>query len=459
MSATTNFLNEAVLKQVVKYVNHNPEKNLQSILNLIEKIPFNPEIREKIKTGEKFIRDVDNNWHQLAMRIFRELSPKVRERLVTNMFVNAWFLGIPKQREMSEKLCVNIPFTLLIDQTARCNLRCIGCWAGDYSENQDLDYATVERICREARELGIYLIFISGGEPLLRRNDILALAGKFQDMAFHVYTNGTLIDEKTARAAAKLGNIGFAISLEGFEKNTDKRRGKGVFRRVMKAMDILQREGVMFGFSATYTRHNTEEVGSEEFLDLMINKGCTFGWYFTYIPIGRDTDLELMATPEQRGYMYRQMQYFRKTKPIAVFDFWNDGELVHGCIAGGRRYLHINAAGEVEPCAFVHYSTCNIKNKTLVEALDSPLMKSYQKRQPFNHNMLRPCPIIDNPQALAEIVAESGAYSTQLNCQEGAEKLAAKLENYSCDWKQVADSLYYGIQTRATAAEKGGNAG
>ncbi|MBF7082581.1 radical SAM protein [Desulfallas sp. Bu1-1] len=442
MSLAVSILGEAALKQVVKYVNRNPEEGLQSLLHWAGKIPFHPEVREKIEIGGRVFQDRDNNWYQLAMRIFKEVHPRVRERLIVNMFINAWFLGIPRQRELTAKTGTNIPFTLLVDPTARCNLRCTGCWAGDYNREQEMDYATLDRICSEAKALGIYFMVISGGEPLMRRNDLLALAAKYPDMAFHVYTNGTLIDDSLAEEVAKLGNIGFAISLEGFRESTDARRGRGVFDRVMKAMDTLRRAGVMFGFSATYTRRNAEEVGSEDFIELMIAKGCTFGWYFTYIPIGSDVDLELMATPKQRAYMYRQVQYFRKSKPIAVFDFWNDGELVQGCIAGGRRYLHINAAGEVEPCAFVHYATGNIKDMTLLEALNSPLMRAYRKRQPFNHNMLRPCPIIDNPDMLAEMVAESGAHPTQLASGGDAAEFAAALREYSHAWGRLADSLW-----------------
>ncbi|MFZ5634448.1 MAG: radical SAM protein [Bacillota bacterium] len=441
MSLAVNFLGEAALKQLVRYISRDPEKSLPSLLNLAEKIPFHPEIRELIRQAREAFLNRDNNWYRLAMRVFKEVSLPVRERLVINFLLNAWFLGRPRQMEKSGKLGINIPFALLIDPTARCNLRCTGCWAGDYRQDEELDLAALSRICKEARELGTHFIVVSGGEPLLRRPDLLDLAAVYKDMAFHVFTNGLLIDGRLAREAARLANVGFAISLEGFEETTDARRGKGVFQRVMKAMDALRSEGVMFGFSATYTRQNTEEVGSEDFLDLMIAKGCTFGWYFTYIPIGIDVDLDLMAAPEQRAFMYRQVKHFRETKPIAVFDFWNDGELVAGCIAGGRRYLHINASGEVEPCAFIHYSTGNIRNMTLLEALNSPLMQSYQKRQPFSRNMLCPCPLIDNPEALVEIVTESGAYPTQLNSKYNAGELAARLRDYSRAWGQMAGSL------------------
>ena len=97
-------------------------------------------------------------------------------------------------------------------------------------------------------------------------------------------------------------------------------------------------------------------VGSDAYVDFMIEKGCLFGWYFTYIPVGVDAVPELIATAEQREFMYHQMRKWRQTKPAFLLDFWNDGEYTLGCIAGGRNYFHINAAGECEPCAFIHYA-------------------------------------------------------------------------------------------------------
>ncbi|HNY68916.1 MAG TPA: SPASM domain-containing protein, partial [Bacillota bacterium] len=162
------------------------------------------------------------------------------------------------------------------------------------------------------------------------------------------------------------------------------------------------------------------------------------------VPVGSEPNLDLMATAEQRAEMYEAVRRFRNTKPIFLVDFWNDGEFSLGCIAGGRRYLHINAAGDVEPCAFIHYATDNINDVSLREALASPLMRAYQKRQPFNENMLRPCPLIDNPEKLVEIVRESGARSTQLG--EHAvepEVLAEKIqEEYTQHWAAKAGELW-----------------
>lgn len=113
---------------------------------------------------------------------------------------------------------------------------------------------------------------------------------------------------------------------------------------------------------------------------------------------------------------------------------------------GGRclnfRYLHINANGDVDPCVFIHYSDSNIREKSLLEALRSPMMMAYHKNQPFNENMLRPCPMLENPEMLRLMVAWTGAHSTDLQSPESADHLRAKCDQYAACWKPVADKLW-----------------
>ena len=123
-------------------------------------------------------------------------------------------------------------------------------------------------------------------------------------------------------------------------------------------------------------------------------------------------------------------------------DFWNDGEYADGCIAGGRRYLHINANGDMEPCAFIHYSDSSIYDKTILEALQSPLFMAYHDRQPFNENHLRVCPLLDNPDSIVEMIETTGACSTDLQDPEDVYDLADKCRDKANDWEVVADELW-----------------
>jgi hypothetical protein len=141
--------------------------------------------------------------------------------------------------------------------------------------------------------------------------------------------------------------------------------------------------------------------------------------------------------------MYHKVRdNWRNNVPIFFADFWNDGEYTGGCIAGGRRYLHINAGGDAEPCAFIHYSDSNIREKSLLECYKSPLFKSYQAHQPFNTNMLRPCPLLDNPGRLSEMVHETGAKSTDYTHPEDVDELESKTKAVAERWAVASEPLW-----------------
>ncbi len=287
------------------------------------------------------------------------------------------------------------------------------------------------------------MYIFSGGEPLLRKDDIIELAKKHDDAMFLAFTNGTLIDEEFAKKMLEIKNFVPAISIEGHEIENDARRGSGTFNRVLKAMEILKANDLPFGVSCCTTSENTESILSEDFIDEMISRGAKFAWFFTYMPVGENASPELMISAEQRRYMYEKIREFRKTKPIFTIDFWNDGEYINGCIAGGRKYLHINANGDIEPCAFIHYADSNIHEDSLLGAYKSPLFMEYKRNQPFNDNLLRPCPLLDNKYKLAEMVENAGAHSTELRNPEDVHKLCAKCEETAEEWAEVSAEIWY----------------
>lgn len=409
------YISEKVLQQLLSYLSSDPVRHMEQILSLGKILARREEHRRNIEAIEKAIA-TNPAINQLAEGLLKDTHSNVLHRLLYNWFINSALLGIPRQRQLSDTLGFNVPHFILVDPTGACNLRCEGCWAGAYAKHDELSFERLDRLFNEAKDLGIYWIVMSGGEPFLYPH-LFDLAAKHSDMAFMIYTNGTMIDDRVADKIVEVGNISPAFSLEGWENRTDQRRGKGVFKKVTEAMDRLRERGAVFGISLTATRDNVDEITSDNFIDFLTEKGARYGWIFHYIPIGRNPNPELMLTPEQRAYMAERIPYIRSHKPILLGDFWNDGELTQGCIAGGRRYFHITASGAVEPCAFVHFSTQNINDCSLKQVLQSPLFTTFQKRQPFCDDHLRPCPIIDVPEGLRQIVKESGAKPTH----DGAE--------------------------------------
>lgn len=347
-----------------------------------------------------------------------------------------------RQHILSRKHDCCIPRALLIDPTYSCNLNCIGCYASGYGKNEGLTFEELDSIVNQAEKLSIHFFLFSGGEPLVRRDDLVKLAEKHRFSIFLAFTNGTLIDEDYADQVAKVGNLTFGFSVEGFREETDFRRGEGTYDKVMKSMDLLRERDVSFSFSACFHPKNYEVVTSDAFIEYMLEKGCWAGWYFTYMPLGQDASMELVCTPEQRAHVSKRTRQIRDEYKMNVVDFWDDGYIVGGCIAAGRQFVHINSRGDVEPCAFCHYSDTNIRKSTLLEALKSPFFRAYRKGQPFNENPFRACPILDNPLKLQQIVQATGAYSTEMSAPEPIENLVAKTLPISEKWANTAQDLY-----------------
>ncbi|MCL0065158.1 radical SAM protein, partial [Dehalococcoidia bacterium] len=347
--------------------------------------------------------------------------------------------------EIRKKEGLSIPNTFLISPTMRCNLRCAGCYAANYSMKDDLETEVIDQVLTEGKDLGIFFVTILGGEPFIRP-DLWDIYQRHSDITFHIYTNGTLVNKEVAGKLAELGNVIIIFSLEGFEEETDARRGRGVFQKVMQGMDNLREAGVIFGYSVMVTSQNVGTIISDEFNDMLVEKGCLFGWHFLYIPSGIDPDVSLMPTAEQRELMrLRGAQRIREEKPILVFDFWNDAPFVGGCIAAGRHFFHINSHGDVEPCIFAHLATDNVKQKSLKEILNSPYFRGIRSRQLHIYNsgnLLRPCMIIDHPHLLREICTEFRPYPTHEGAETLVTTLCGELDRYSAEVARVLDAAW-----------------
>ena len=323
------------------------------------------------------------------------------------------------------------PSFVTISPTNTCNLACKGCYAGNIRKAQHLDFGIVNRIIDEMKErFDTYFFVISGGEPFLYRSrgkTLLDLFETHQDSIFLVYTNGTQIDEPMAERLALLGNVFPAISVEGFEKETDERRGRGTFALISSAMDSLRRHGVLFGISVTPCRHNAELLLSDEFIDFYFNrKGASFGWYFQYMPIGREPRADMLVSPVQRDWMRRRIWEKVRKDRYFIADFWNSGTASSGCISSGRRYFYIMWDGTVTPCVFIPFVDKDYNNiyevyrrgENLTDILNSPFfsaLRAWQRKYRGSGcgghcgNLLTPCIIRDHCRSFKSIVRATGA--------------------------------------------------
>lgn len=352
------------------------------------------------------------------------ISKDVAKRML-NVFVSDSFKANREahlndvKRNYEKKYGEYPPKFLVLSPEKACNLECVGCYAScTPGKGTHLDFELTRRIVKEAHDIfGSRFITISGGEPLMYHSQgktILDIFEEFHDIFFLMYTNGTLINKRIAEKLAAMGNAVPLVSIEGYEQETDERRGKGVYKKILKALANLREVGVPFGISVTATTKNYKTLLTDSFYKFYFEEiGATHMWQFQLMPIGKAKDaMELMISPKQRIELYKKWEYVTRKLRYPLADFWNSSSLCTGCLAYARwnGYFYIDFEGKVSPCVFVPYYVDKIQDiyangGNLADAIQSRFFRNgrnWQKEKGFGRQdhqgeyLLMPCSIRDN---------------------------------------------------------------
>lgn len=300
----------------------------------------------------------------------------------------------------------NIPAVIAISPTMRCNYNCTGCYSRNRTSDNELSTQELDNLFTEAEEFGILSIVVTGGEPYLR-DDTIELMEKHKKLLFVPITNGSKITAQLAKRISKSGNIIQLVSIEGVKKHTDNRRKEGAHEKAIRAMKLLRDAGACFGFAVTNTSENSGTLGTDIFIDNMIELGCTLGYFTEYVPCGPYPNKNWVLNKKKREAFRKKVLDFRKRKPIVLVQFPQDeyGE-ENRCTAAGIQSLHINSVGGIEPCPFINISLENIRDGGLKTALESPFLKAIRERENLLKRKKLACSLFEHYSELKELVKE-----------------------------------------------------
>lgn len=301
-----------------------------------------------------------------------------------------------RKRTKQETGECHIPPFIIFSITKQCNLNCKGCYSKHLHQNtgEDLTLERIDSIIGEAEDLGISIILLAGGEPLLRQG-IVSLANRYRKIIFPIFTNGMLIDEHMAREILIGKNILPVISLEGDAGQTDNRRGQGVYESVIETFQLLKRQKVLFGTSITVTRDNFERVTSDAFISDLIAQGCSVVFYIEYIPCSENSE-GLIITSEERLKLKQVIEAQRMKHKMVFVSFPGDEEVYGGCLAAGRGFIHISSSGRVEPCPFSPFSDISLNQTSLKNALTSHFLKKIRDNRDLLSEHAGGCALWEN---------------------------------------------------------------
>jgi len=299
-----------------------------------------------------------------------------------------------------------IPSVLAISPTMRCNYHCPGCYSQGRPTDNELSTEELDALLAEAEKLGVLAIVVTGGEPLLR-DDMLSLIKHHRRLLFVMITNGSCVTPETAKRIAKCRNIVLLVSIDRFQEDTDEMRRPGAYDIAIRALEALLNARACYGFAATNTAFNIDQLGSDLFVDRMIELGCSVGYFTEYVPCGPDPVTAWALNEEERAVFRQTVLDLRRRKPIVLIQFPQDEYGPDNrCSAAGHKSLHINSQGDIEPCPFVPISRENIRQGGLMMAIQSPFLRAIREHPDLLRRERYACALWEHREEVEGLVGE-----------------------------------------------------
>ena len=296
---------------------------------------------------------------------------------------------------------VHVPAVLFLAVTGRCNLRCRHCYTQRYAR-EDMSLALARRILSEAHELGVALVVVSGGEPLLYR-DFFAIPREMPDVPFLVFTNGAHV-RGFLEAGLESPNLFWLVSVDGPREWNDARRGPGSYDAAIAAMDAIEAARLPLGFSATLSGDNVA-AATPEFVASLAARGCRSGYFLEQIP-------SPASDPPLSDLISEQLEACRREARLPLIGFPADEVRFGGCQAGGNGIAHVSPDGFLEPCPAARLAADSLVEVSLETALTSPFIKEFRDLKERHSTGHEACSYGEHRETFEGALARYGARST-----------------------------------------------
>lgn len=381
-----------LIKSVCSLLEKNPDKNIPKIFKLAQSFAKDELSKEKILQFQKAY-STNPSVKAFIDNSLSSINSASLKKLFTISINNALWLTSDKRKELFSNNNLKIPYTIFINPSAKCNLNC--CCSHTSNKNyESLKAEEIDKILIDAKELGINYVSIIGGEPFLL-DFMYDIYKKHDDMIFTVFTNGTLFDSKAVETLSFLGNVIPIISLSDFHEKTDCHKGLKIYDIIMKGMDLLKRNQIPFGVYSILSRENYEDAVSDNFIDILINKGSKFSLYFTSSSLNSYNFKLKPLNEKQKLSASNKIKFIRENKPYIAIDLVNDASILkeHNI---NQLCCYIDNKGNILP-GFSYNSICgNIKNCSLINVIKEKQFQDSMNSNLSIINALTPCCVINN---------------------------------------------------------------
>ena len=172
----------AGLRKVYDYIEKDPVNNLPKVGEFMDKyMPSGTALDGQLAAVKEVLGNPDNNWYKYVLSIWTDIDSGARRAIFENFVINATLKSHEAHDKVTQQYDCNVPWAVLMDPTSACNLHCTGCWAAEYGNKLNLTYEEMDSIVTQSNEMGCYFFLFSGGEPLVRKADLIRLCEAHPD--------------------------------------------------------------------------------------------------------------------------------------------------------------------------------------------------------------------------------------------------------------------------------------
>ncbi len=273
--------------------------------------------------------------------------------------------------EMTRKaLKLNVPLSVQLDLTYRCNERCVHCYL-DHDDHGEMTTAEIKCLLDEMAEAGVFILTLSGGEIFLRK-DFFELLEHARGLMFCIKlkTNALLIRERDAARIRDLGVESVQISIYSHrpEVHDAITLVPGSLQRSLDAIRFLKAQGLRVVMANVLMVQNMQDYSGVRALAAEMDVECTLDPTITPMMDGERSVLSLGVGQEGLRQVFRDASLVGDVDAFCAISTDPDEDALENLpCSAGHTSCYVSPYGDVYPCVQFPLPTGNVRSQRFLD--------------------------------------------------------------------------------------------
>ena len=201
------------ISKALDYLERDPDANLPKLMDWLDKYTGERLASPYRELFHRAMSDPGNNWHRLIKSMYTDIDSRVLKKIFENFVIHAGLMDWPSRNAAGELGNGRAPWAVIIDPSFPCEMGCRGCGASIYGVRPYMEFDSLDEEIEARKGRGCHLFIFSGGNPLAREQETIALCNKHTDCVFAAFTPPRFITGELCADLLRVRNLFPAIQV------------------------------------------------------------------------------------------------------------------------------------------------------------------------------------------------------------------------------------------------------